>query len=107
MTTEQMVEKVKTMLDNDPEATDAVVEAYLGIAEDAVLDQLFPYGYDVDNITLPARYHGAQCTLAARYFARRGGLGEVSHNENGVNRAWYSSDDRDVLSRIVPKAKVR
>ena len=107
MTTEQKVEKVQTMLDHDPEATDAVVEAYLGIAEDAVLDQLYPFGYHVDTVTLPARYHGAQCTLAARYFARRGGMGEVSHGENGVTRTWYSADDRDVLSRIIPKAKVR
>ena len=106
MTTEQMITKVQTMLDNDPEATDAVVESYLDIAEDAVLDQLYPFGHD-ESKTMPSRYQRTQCVLAARYFARRGGLGEVSHIENGVHRSWYSSDDREILQRIVPIAKVR
>ena len=106
MTTEEMVTKVQTMLDNDPEATDAVVEAYLNIAEDAIMDQAYPYGYPEDA-EMPSRYQGTQCVLAARYFARRGGLGELMHIENGIHRTWYSSDDRDVRSRIVPRAKVR
>lgn len=101
-----MIAKVQTMLDNDPEATDAVVEAYLNIAEDAIMDQAYPYGY-AENTTMPVQYQGAQTVLAARYFARRGGLGELMHIENGIHRTWYSSDDRDVLSRIVPRAKVR
>lgn len=106
MTTEEMVKKVQTMLDSDPEATDAVVEAYLNIAEDAVMDQLYPFGH-ADNAEMPSRYQGVQCVLAARYFARRGGLGETLHIENGVHRTWYSSDDREILSRILPRAKVR
>lgn len=106
MTTEELVAKVQTMLDHDPEATDAVVEAYLNIAEDAILDQMYPFGHR-DDVEMPARYQRVQTVLAARYFARRGGLGELLHIENGIHRTWYSSDDREILARVMPIAKVR
>lgn len=106
MTTEEMVAKVRSMLDNDPEATTEVVQSYLDTAADAVLAQRYPFGY-AEGTAVPTRFQGEQCVLAARYFARRGGLGETQHTENGVTRHWYSSDDSEILKRIVPLAKVR
>ena len=54
----------------------------------------------------PAQFEMEQCELAVRYFARRGAYGEVAHNENGINRAWASEDDLDIMKRIPPLAKV-
>ena len=34
------------------------------------------------------------------------GLGEVSHNENGINRTWANADDSDILRRVTPMARV-
>lgn len=106
MTIEQMVRRVQTLLQNDPEATDAVVIEYLDQAEEVILNWRYPHERPEDAV-VPSRYHGEKCELAARLFVRRGGLGEVIHVENGVHRDWYSSDDRELLSRITPFASVR
>ena len=106
MTTEAMIARTKTFLMDDPTATDAVVLVYLDIAHDAIMNTLYPFAVPEDA-TMPEKYQGLQCELAARYFARRGGLGETAHSENGVNRSWYSSDDRDILAKVTPFASVR
>ena len=112
MTTADKIAMVKTLLSNDENATDSVVASYLTLARQTLLRTLYPYGcYDEDGIEvtnplLPARYDGLHCELAARYFARRGGLGEVAHNENGINRTWASEDDTDLLKQVCPMAKV-
>lgn len=105
MTTNDKVNRVQVLLGNDPAAQYEVVETYLDIAGDRVLSTMYPFGY-ADGTTVPAMYEGLQCELAARYFARRGGLGEISHNENGINRTWGSEDDIDILKRISPMVKV-
>ncbi|MBO5971146.1 MAG: hypothetical protein J6S14_21950 [Clostridia bacterium] len=106
MTDTDKLNRVKNLLDpDDPNVTDSAVTGYLAEAADAIMDQLYPFGAP-EGAGLPERYEPAQCTLAARYFVRRGGLGQTEHVEDGVRRAWYSSDDRDVLARIVPKARV-
>ena len=106
MTTESMVRRTKVLLQGDPMATDEVVIEYIDMARETVLNTLYPFGIPEDA-EVPSRYEGVQCELAARLFARRGGLGEVLHIENGIHRDWYSSDDRDLLSRITPYMKVR
>lgn len=38
--------------------------------------------------------------------ARRGGEGEIAHNENGINRSYGTVNDEDILNRITPFVKV-
>lgn len=107
MTDQERISRVKSYFDPDA-LTEAEASAYLAIAKDTVLDQLYAFaGIYPENATVPAKYEGAWCELAARYFSRKGGLGETMHIENGIHRDWYSSDDRDLLSRIIPYASVR
>lgn len=107
MTDAQRIARVQSYFDEGYlSAADA--EAYLNIAKDTVLDQLYPsLSIYPEDATVPLKYEGAWCELAARYFSRKGGLGETQHIENGIHRNWYSSDDRDLLSRIIPMAVVR
>lgn len=104
MTTAQKIKRVKTLLGEQVEVDDATVTEYLSMASSNILRTRYPFvipeDYDI------SQYDDIECELAARYFVRQGGLGEIAHNENGINRAWYSSDDRDVLSKITPLAKV-
>ena len=104
MTDEQKITTVKVLVENDPEATDAVVGVYLDVALSAILDRRYPFGvpetYDV------SQYDMLQCKLAARYFLRRGAEGETSHNENGVNRTYGSVNDEDLLDEVIVIAKV-
>ena len=97
---------VRTLVENDAEATDATIAVYLNLACNTMLERLYPYDPDKDSDDMPERYDTLQCELAARYFLRRGGQGEINHEENGVNRQYSSVDDEDILRRLTPYAKV-
>ena len=79
MTQAEKIAMVKTLVENDADATDTVVPVYLTLAMNKMLERLF---------------------------LRRGSEGENNHEENGVNRTYSSVDDEDILSRLTPFAKV-
>ena len=106
MTDAQKITMVQTLCENDAEATAEVVTVYLALACNKMLERLFPYDTAKGASDLPERYDTLQCELATRLFLRRGGEGEISHEENGVNRAYATVDDEDILSRLTPFAKV-
>lgn len=97
---------VRTLVENDAEATDTTIAVYLNLASNAMLERLYPYDSSKSSEDVPERYDTIQCELAARYFLRRGGQGEINHEENGVNRNYASVDDNDILQRLTPFAKV-
>ena len=97
---------VRTLVEDDAAATDAAIAVYLNLACNAMLERLYPYDSNKTSEDIPERYETIQCELAARYFLRRGGQGEISHEENGVNRQYASADDEDILRRLTPFAKV-
>ena len=106
MTDVEKTNMVRTLVENDSDATDEVIATYLSLACSAMLERLYPFDTDKDSTDLPVRYDALQCELAARYFLRRGGQGEINHEENGVNRQYGSVDDSDILNRLTPFAKV-
>ena len=106
MTDEQKKVMVKTLVEFDEDATDDVVAVYLNLAGNAMLERLYPYDSTKEAKDIPQRYDTIQCELAARYFLRKGGQGEINHEENGVNRTYGSVDDSDILNRLTPFAKV-
>lgn len=106
MTDVEKIEIITTLVDNDPEATPAVLRVYLLAAAQRILDRLYPYNREKYADGVPEEYGYLHCELAARLFLRRGGEGEKSHEENGVNRTYDSVDDEDILSRLTPYAAV-
>lgn len=106
MTDSAKIAMVRVLVESDPEATDEIIAVYLGLACNAMIERLFPYDSTKGPEDLPERYETIQCELAARYFLRRGSQSEISHEENGVNRAYGSVDDADILIRLTPYAKV-
>ena len=106
MTKSEKIAMVKTLVENDPGATNDVVSVYLNLACNAMMERLFPFDPNKAEEDMPVRYESTQCELAARYFLRRGGQGEINHEENGVNRQYASVDDEDILRRLTPFAKV-
>lgn len=109
MTDAERITRVKSFFDTDTEGlTDEVAEAYLESAKDTLLNTLYPFdAHYPTEASIPTRYEGLWCELAARYFSRKGGLGETMHIENGIHRDWYSSDDSDLLRKVIPFAIVR
>lgn len=107
MTQTEMVTTVQVLCENDPKATDGLVTMYLSQAEATLLNHLYrAYGEIPTGAFLPSINQYDQCELAARYFLRRGGQGEIAHDENGVNRKYDSVDDQDILRRVMPYARV-
>ena len=89
----------------DADVTDAQVASYLALAEQRIIERLYPFGAVIG--AMPSRYDHTQCELAVRMIARRGGEGQTSHSENGISRTWGSEDDADILARVVPYVGVR
>jgi len=106
MTESEKVTLVTALVDNDIEATPTLIGVYLSVAKDAILKRRYPFGYECECCFCPPEYEMLQCQLAARYFLRRGGEGEITHSENGINRTYGSVNDSDLLSEIVPYAKI-
>lgn len=106
MTDAEKLTYAKGLTNNDPNATDALMNTFLRKAKSAVLRKLYPFGIPDTATDVPGRYEELQCELAVRYFFRSGGEGEIQHSENGVARIYSSTDDRDLLNVIVPYAKV-
>lgn len=105
MTNDQAIAMVRNIVGEDSTTmTDDIIEVYLQLATGKILERLYPYNTEENNI--PARYETLLCELAARLYVRRGAEGENSHEENGVNRAYADAGDEDILSRITPYAKV-
>lgn len=106
MTTEEKITRVQTLVGADEEATDALIAVYLDDAKSAILNRRYPFGIPDTADDVPAMYESLQCRLAARYFLRRGAEGEISHNEDGVNRTYGSVNDEDLLMSVIQIAKV-
>ena len=106
MTDAEKVAMVQTLVENDASATEAVVTVYLSLAGRKMLERLYPYDTTKGTSDIPERYDTIQCELASRLFLRRGSEGENNHEENGVNRAYSSVDDSDILNRLTPFVKL-
>lgn len=104
MTENDKIKTVQTLIGDCDEATTDTIAVYLKLAESAILKRLYPFGA-ASNI-LPQQYEMDQCELAVRFFNRRGAEGETSHSENSITRTYGTVNDEDILSRIVPFAKV-
>lgn len=103
MTIEEKIIISKSLI-SDEDVSDDIITAYLELAKNAMLKRLYPF--DTTDETLPSQYDMDQCELAVRMFSRRGAEGETSHSENSISRTYGSVNDEDILSRIVPFAKV-
>lgn len=100
MTNEEKIAMVQTLVDNDSDATTALVNVYLNLAKSAILNRMYPFNMP-ESADVPSKYEVLQCQLASRYFLRRGAEGEASHNENGINRVYGSVNDEDILREVM------
>lgn len=107
MTTAEKIAYVQAMLDNDPDATDALIMSYLLKAKIAVLNRRYPFGWPESVDKALEQYEINQCDLAVRYFLRRGGEGEQTHNENGTHRHYGSVNDEDILMEVMQEIRFR
>lgn len=107
MITSEKITTVKTLA-NEPNLTDDFVTVYLNKAESAIRNRMYPFDLPIDKTTgepitfsVPQKYEMLQCELAVRYILRRGGEGEIRHDENGIGRTYGSVNDDDLLMEVM------
>lgn len=98
MTIEEKLEKLKIAISPD-EAEDGVLQFELMVAENMILNKMYPFGY-ADDVVVPPRYEHLQIKLAVELYSQRGAEGQTSHAENGTTRT-YPTVSR-ILAQILP-----
>lgn len=90
MTNEEKLAKLRLMLDEGDDTSDAIANAYLAAAEKAVINIAFPYGNGTE--VMPEKYEYEQIEIAAYMLNKRGAEGETAHTEGGTSRTFETGD---------------
>lgn len=86
--------------DAQGDLTDEHAVALLTSAGEALLNRLYPYGWQDESV--PTRYYTLQARLALEMWAKEGAEGQLSHSENGVSRSWESGSTSPLLRSVTP-----
>ncbi len=99
---------LRAMLGDDlKDDEDSVLVAYLELAEQKILNRMYPFTDNYEGLSVPDRYVAAQLNIAAYKLSRRGTEGQIQHIENGIHRNFGAADVPDgMLAEIVPYCKV-
>lgn len=100
MTTDAKIDMLRRMMDEE-DIDRGVLEAYLEIAGQKILNRMYPYKEDYEGIEVPAKYTMIQLNIAVYMIYKRGAEGEIQHIENGIHRNYGSSDIPDALLKDV------
>lgn len=101
MTPEEKLMRLEVLISPDTAENDLLM-ILLEQAEGIVLNRRYPFGVP-EEATVPAEYEQIQLQIAVELFSKRGAEGQISHNENGINRTYEAADvSPSLLRRIVP-----
>lgn len=101
MTPEEKLMRLEVLISPDTAENDLLM-ILLEQAEGIVLNRRYPFGVP-EGATVPAEYEQVQLQIAVELFSKRGAEGQISHNENGINRTYEAADvSPSLLRRIVP-----
>lgn len=103
MTDAEKLAKLRLMLDEGDDTSDAIANAYLDAAEKAVINLAFPFGNGTD--VMPEKYEYEQIEIALYMLNKRGAEGELAHSEGGTTRTFETADiPVSLRCRITAKA---
>lgn len=97
MTQTEKIRILKNLVDSAD--SDETLATYLRIAEELILNIVYPLETEREYLVMPDRYDMKQIEIAAYFLNKRGAEGEIQHIENSVHRNYGSSD--------VPEAMIR
>lgn len=90
MTDGEKLAKLRLMLDEGDDTSDAIANAYLAAAEKAVINLAYPFGDGAEE--MPEKYEYEQIEIAAYMLNKRGAEGEIAHTEGGTSRTFETGD---------------
>lgn len=96
MTNDERLLTMKRML-GEEDSNSNIFEDYLLQAREKILNHRYPFGNGRPNDVEP-QYHYEQVELAIVLYNQRGGEGQKSHNENGIQRTWRT--EHEILKGI-------
>lgn len=100
MTNDEKIELLRTMLDSEDDS-DEVLLAYLMSAGQTIINRLYPFRSDVEEV--PLKYARKQVEIACYLLNKRGAEGQTKHEENGIKREYADADvPESMLKDIVP-----
>ena len=85
-----------------------IVSAFFDMSGDAIINRAYPFATEEEreSLTVPARYQNLQIEVAVFLLNKRGAEGEITHNENGINRSYENGNIPDsMLKQVVPFCK--
>lgn len=97
MTQADKIRALKNLVESTD--SDETLATYLQIAEELILNIVYPLETEREYLVMPSRYDMKQVEIAAYFLNKRGAEGEIQHIENGIHRNYGSSD--------VPEAMIR
>ena len=101
MTKEQKIIMLGQMTDDGTPSE--ILEVYLELAGQKILNRLYPFKDDYEGLEVPARYDAIQLKVANYMLNKRGAEGQIQHIENGIHRNYGDADvPNAMLQEIVP-----
>lgn len=82
--------RLRKKLDPADTTSDEIANAYLKMAEEAVINLAFPFGNGTE--VMPEKYENVQIEIASYMLNKRGAEGEIAHTEGGTTRTYESAD---------------
>lgn len=107
MTNEKKIEMLRTLIGDSSRKEDSgVLSVYLEMAGAKILERLYPYRENWDDLKVPEKYSMLQLKIATYMLNKRGAEGQVQHIENGIHRNYGDADiPENMLSDLVPFAQ--
>ena len=107
MSTEKKISMLRAMMGDENEDS-GVLEAYLELAKQKVLNRMYQFDTDEEyaGLDVPDKYVMTQLNIAVYFLNKRGAEGEIQHIENGIHRNYGASDVPDsMLKDVTPFCK--
>ena len=107
MTTGKKIEKLRVLIGDSKRREDfETLSVYLEMAGAKILERLYPYRDNWDDLEVPDKYSMLQLKIATYMLNKRGAEGQVQHIENGVHRNYGDADiPENMLSDLTPFAQ--
>lgn len=97
----ERLDKLKVLL--DPPPTDDVLTTYLSLADDLILNRMYPYGVPVGVDSIPTKYYPISVQIACEMFLKKGAEGELTHTEAGITRQYANGTfSSELLKSVTP-----
>lgn len=99
--------QIALLKDRTGEQDDALLDIYLDMAAEEVLNRAYPFRTGDEDVAVPRRYVMLQVEIATYLLNKRGAEGQLSHSENGISRSYERAGvPESLLKQIMPRAKI-